>query len=83
MLVIGWRLELVGPCTTRMDDVPWRTLLTVSPFAGIVITEAVDLLIPKRGVHLDKKRLGQRNPDVVNDKKATAEIGCKSSPPGG
>lgn len=47
----------------------------MAPLARIVISKPVNELVPDGGEHLDQQRLTERNPDVVDDKIAAAEVG--------
>jgi hypothetical protein len=67
-------LKLCRPGATGMKCIPRRTLLLMSPFSGGMIAEAGDNRIPYRPVHFDEQRLGQRNPDIINNQISTSEV---------
>ena len=63
-----------------MDNVPRRALLIVPPFAGIVIPEAVNLLVPQWRVNLDvlfgDLRVEREVAFIVEDVYTRTDIRC-------
>jgi hypothetical protein len=72
----GLRVVFAASCprSTGMKYIPRRTLTAVSTFAGIVISESIQRLIPDQRELVDQQQLSQRDPNVVDDKPPTRKI---------
>lgn len=64
----------LGPIPSRMQNVPWRTLLLVPTLARIVIAKPVDYSIPDWHELADHHGFAKGNPDIIDDEIAALEI---------
>jgi len=67
-------LKLFCPLASGVHDIPWGHLLVFPSLSLRVVTESVYNHVPKRSELPDKQRLGQWNPNVVNNKISALKI---------